>query len=98
MESASSKNNIQSLLAALSNNFAKFFSVSPVYLDTISDKSTLWTSFLAYLPSMLAVKVFPVPGEREELHRVPGLSDLAIHQVVSGTSLFVSHDRIYDML
>ena len=40
-DSASSKNKIQSLFSAMLKILAKFFSVSPTYLETTWDKSTL---------------------------------------------------------
>src|SRR5690554_6787240 len=46
----------------MSNIPERFFSVSPIYLETTIDRSTRYTSILQDFPSRLAVRVFPVPG------------------------------------
>ena len=67
--SASSKNNIQSLCSARSNILLRFFSVSPIYFETICDRSTRYTSLLNSLPKSPAVKVFLF---REGHKTIPG--------------------------
>jgi hypothetical protein len=46
----------------LIKDLGQVLSVSPIYLDTTSDRSTLYTSRSVDLPSKQAVMVLPVPG------------------------------------
>ena len=53
---------IQFRFSAWSNTFARFFSVSPIYLETIMERSIRYTSIPFFLPIKVAQSVLPVPG------------------------------------
>ena len=52
----------QSLFFALSKSWERFFSVSPINFETTIERSIRNTSLPVFLPTIRAVRVFPVPG------------------------------------